>query len=654
MPTATRFGGVSETRGAWFMLLFLFLGVLVPTACVLWFMNEASRNQAESARQNVREAYRNQLRFVRDRLDEFWTSRATAIEAQAGKAAAADFRRIVAAGLADSVVLLNRDGVPAYPAPIEMPSPDPLMSRSDWRALEMLERQPARLGDAAAGYARMAASETDLSFAARATQGQIRCLVASGDKPAALRVIESQFLSGRFANRGEDMEHRPIAADELLLALHLMKPAGPRYERVAQHLAALLNDYDTTVMPSAQRIFLIGELRSLESGPERYAFPMDAAERLAVEFLDSESPGLRVKQSAVAAGGIPDIWKLTSPGGHVIALYRTATISSVMERLLEDRNTSNVKFAVAPPGNPIPATADAMPAGSMLPAWQVSFSMLGTKPVEEAARRQMAVYAWVGFLVIAATTIAGLLAGQSFRRQLRLTRLKTSLLATVSHELKTPLASMRLLADALLRDAQFDPVKTRDYLELIAGENLRLTRLIENFLTFSRIESNRQKFQFAETNPSDVVSSAVRVMRDRLKASPCRLDVEVSDGLPPIQADEDALVAALLNLLDNAHKYTPGDKQISVRAYRDDGHLILAVKDNGIGIPAREQKRIFRSFYQVDQSLARETGGCGLGLSIVDFIVRAHGGAVEVNSRAGAGSTFSIVLPCDPAMGVRA
>jgi signal transduction histidine kinase len=266
----------------------------------------------------------------------------------------------------------------------------------------------------------------------------------------------------------------------------------------------------------------------------------------------------------------------------------------------------------------------------------------------------MAVYAWVGFLVIAATTIAGLLVGQSFRRQLRLTRMKTNLVATVSHELKTPLASMRLLADALLRDAQFDPLKTRDYLELIVGENLRLARLIENFLTFSRIERNRQRFQFAETNPSDVVISAVRVMRDRLKASPCRLDVEVSDGLPSIRADEDALVAALLNLLDNAHKYTPGDKKISVRAYRDDGHLILAVKDNGIGIPAREQKRIFRSFYQVDRRLARETGGCGLGLSIVDFIVRAHGGAVEVNSQAGAGSTFSIVLPCDPAMGARA
>jgi len=211
---------------------------------------------------------------------------------------------------------------------------------------------------------------------------------------------------------------------------------------------------------------------------------------------------------------------------------------------------------------------------------------------------------------------------------------------------------MRLLVDALLRDAQLDPLKTREYLELIAGENLRLTRLIENFLTFSRIERNRQKFQFAETNPSDVVSSAVRVMRDRVQASACHLEVEVSDSLPSIQADEDALVAALLNLLDNAHKYTPGDKQISVRAYRDDGHLILAVKDNGIGIPAREQKRIFRSFYQVDRRLARETGGCGLGLSIVDFIVRAHGGAVEVNSRTGAGSTFSIVLPCEPAAGV--
>jgi signal transduction histidine kinase len=115
--------------------------------------------------------------------------------------------------------------------------------------------------------------------------------------------------------------------------------------------------------------------------------------------------------------------------------------------------------------------------------------------------------------------------------------------------------------------------------------------------------------------------------------------------LPVLRADQDALVTVLLNLLDNAHKYTPTDRRILLQAYREGNNVVFAVKDNGIGIAPREQKRIFRRFYQVDRRLARETGGCGLGLSIVDFIVRAHGGAVRVESKPGAGSTFRVLTP---------
>ncbi len=110
-------------------------------------------------------------------------------------------------------------------------------------------------------------------------------------------------------------------------------------------------------------------------------------------------------------------------------------------------------------------------------------------------------------------------------------------------------------------------------------------------------------------------------------------------------ADEDALVTVLLNLLDNAYKYTPAEKRIGLRAFSDNGGVVFAVEDNGIGIAPREQKRIFRRFYQVDRRLAREAGGCGLGLSIVEFILRAHGGTVQVKSQPGKGSTFSVVLP---------
>jgi signal transduction histidine kinase len=136
------------------------------------------------------------------------------------------------------------------------------------------------------------------------------------------------------------------------------------------------------------------------------------------------------------------------------------------------------------------------------------------------------------------------------------------------------------------------------------------------------------------------------------------VEVKIDPGLPALRADEDALVTVLVNLLDNAGKFTPEEKRIGLRAYRGAGPrpalargrsgtcptVCFAVDDNGIGIAPRERKKIFRRFYQVDRRLSRPTGGCGLGLSIVEFIVKAHGGKVEVTSRPGAGSTFTVTL----------
>jgi signal transduction histidine kinase len=127
------------------------------------------------------------------------------------------------------------------------------------------------------------------------------------------------------------------------------------------------------------------------------------------------------------------------------------------------------------------------------------------------------------------------------------------------------------------------------------------------------------------------------------------LTVDVSSELPPLYADEDALVTVVLNLLENAYKYTGDDKQVALRARMEATRVVIEVQDNGIGIARRDLKRIFRPFYQVDQRLARERGGCGLGLSIVDFIVRAHGGTVSVQSESGAGSTFTMRVPCEGA-----
>jgi signal transduction histidine kinase len=301
-----------------------------------------------------------------------------------------------------------------------------------------------------------------------------------------------------------------------------------------------------------------------------------------------------------------------------------------------------VRFAVFNPDEG--ANDEAFTIGPAMPGWQASFTVLDTGILESAAQARTRVYVWTAVAGIGLFALLGVALAYGYRRQVTLARLQTDTVAAISHELRTPLASMRLLVDGLLRDRELDVSKTREYLQLMSTENGRLTRLIDNVLAFSRLERGRRTLAFSETNPADVVRTAVAAMRERTAAG-VDIRIDVAPDLPPLQADADALVTALLNLLDNAYKYTPGDRRIGVTASCQNGCVLMAVDDNGIGIPPRERTRIFRRFYRVDRRLSRDTAGVGLGLSIVRDIVGAHGGSVDVISEPGAGSTFIMRLP---------
>jgi len=159
------------------------------------------------------------------------------------------------------------------------------------------------------------------------------------------------------------------------------------------------------------------------------------------------------------------------------------------------------------------------------------------------------------------------------------------------------------------------------------------------------MERNKHAFDFREIGPASIVAAAADAVGERYEQAGCRLEVQVEPGLPLVSADPDAMTTALVNLLDNACKYTTDDKQIALRAYADDGRVSFDVTDNGIGLSRAACKRVFERFYQVDRELSRSRGGCGLGLSIVEFIVQGHGGSVNVRSQPGQGSTFAIALP---------
>ncbi len=207
------------------------------------------------------------------------------------------------------------------------------------------------------------------------------------------------------------------------------------------------------------------------------------------------------------------------------------------------------------------------PLGRFFSGWHVEIFFKDFDIFEKTASKQAVVYMWTGLLAIGAMIAAGLLAVQIVGRQIKVNKLKNDFIATVSHELKTPLASMRVLVDTLLEGNYKDQQQVTEYLQLVSKENLRLSRLIDNFLTFSRMERNRQAFEIAGANPAAIASAAAEAIKTKFSRGRCEFEVNINEDLPDVLADHDAMVTVLVNLLDNAYKYSYEDKHIELRVF---------------------------------------------------------------------------------------
>lgn len=263
---------------------------------------------------------------------------------------------------------------------------------------------------------------------------------------------------------------------------------------------------------------------------------------------------------------------------------------------------------------------------------------------DDVKRWRLGTTALIGFIDLMLG--AGLyLVYSNVRREMRLSRLKSDFVANVSHELKTPLALIRLFAETLEMGRVPNEERARQYYRVISKESQRLTQLINNILDFSRIEAGRKEYTFQQTDLKKVVDDVVEAYRFQIEQQGFELEVEVSDDLPAVDADQEALSQALINLVNNAIKYSRDRKWLRIGARRDGDRVLLSVSDHGIGILRAEQKRIFEKFYRAEDSLVHETKGSGLGLSLVRHIMEAHGGEASVESTPGRGSAFTLSLP---------
>ncbi|HEY3041539.1 MAG TPA: HAMP domain-containing sensor histidine kinase [Pyrinomonadaceae bacterium] len=258
---------------------------------------------------------------------------------------------------------------------------------------------------------------------------------------------------------------------------------------------------------------------------------------------------------------------------------------------------------------------------------------------------------WVlqSFLILGALSllmIGGLiLTYRSVSKEMALAHLKADFVSNVSHELRTPLALIRLYAETLELGRITTQEKKDEYYRIIRKESERLTALINNILDFSRIEAGRKEYDFRETDIAELVRNTLDAYRYQIEQQGFAFEQSIDASIPRVRVDREAIARALVNLVNNALKYSANEKFLGVKLYQANDLLKLEVVDRGIGITRREQSKIFEKFYRTGDPLVHNTKGSGLGLSLVRHITQAHGGEVQVESTPGKGSKFTLSLP---------
>ena len=468
----------------------------------------------------------------------------------------------------------------------------------------------------------------------RRTLGRPLSLVDEHGVPFAL------YASRRMA----DLEGLEI--DDARAALEAARQAGaaPWMPPAAVHMAAAV----------------VSTLRS-KGPPEIQTLASSAQEAIAAQIARGEQalalqqtfPALARQFSSTTAPGSEPLWLPFGEGPWLIGL--TADISSRQPILIAvdavkafDRLESAARCAAAGGCRLALASGagpDDYPLGPALPGLTLLEVTSGATGESQRWLPKQGFYIAALSLVLALAAFGAYLLWRDVRRELRVAELRSQFVSSVSHELKTPLTAIRMFAETLRMGRPAEPALRDEYLDIIVNESERLTRLLNNVLDFSRIESGRKTYQFAPHDLESIVRTAARAMQYPLARQGFELLVEVGEGIPPVRGDADALEQAILNLLANALKYSGDARKIELRLARDEAHAVISVRDWGIGIEPVDQRRIFDKFYRVARPENRLIPGTGLGLTLVDHIVRSHHGLVGVDSTPGEGSTFRIHLP---------
>jgi len=279
------------------------------------------------------------------------------------------------------------------------------------------------------------------------------------------------------------------------------------------------------------------------------------------------------------------------------------------------------------------------------PPWFMEFYQQDPHLFETFINSRQGIYFYMFFLIAGILIFGLIFTIRAVNHELELAKMKSDFVSTVSHEFKSPLTSIRQLAEMLKAGRVPSDERRQRYYDVLVEQSERLSLLIDNILDFTKIEGDRKKFDFEMADIGTLLQEIVSTIQDRVRHKGFVIQVEIVKPLPSIKVDRAAITQAINNLIDNAIKYSGEAKKVFVRAFTENQYLIIAVKDFGVGIKKDEIDKVFERFYRGGDELTRTVKGSGLGLTLVKQIVESHHGNVHVESEPGRGSTFSIRLP---------
>ena len=537
---------------------------------------------------------------------------------------------------------------------------EPLLAGLTMNAVARVQKKSGSLGEAVATYEAIVQDHGEIVIPGGMPLGPSAALEICaltrdlGDFPRSLQTAVRLYRS--LLRRAWDLEK---AEFELFIG------------RAKDHISALLQDppagLDVRTFRTEFQALAVEELGLRKLTERMLLFQGSASQALEPRLMAAASPdttGRRFLRSSVEIGDasfLVTVARPARPGGgtpepvwgllvDADRLREDVLRPALLDPIVSGQATWSIKgkggaallSSADPPSGPVSLRTN---FASDFPSWSLEFHQAPSRLIKAFLLSRRGLYFFI-FLLIAGILVFGLvLTLRSVSHELELARMKSDFVSTVSHEFKSPLTSIRQLAEMLQSGRVPSEERRQKYYEILLEQSERLTLLTDNILSLAKIEEGRAEFTFERTDLPALLGDVVAAFRDRVRHEGFDIHFEVVDGLPPTAVDGAALSQALTNLLDNAVKYSGDSRSISVRVFREAEGIAVAVRDSGIGIKREDIPRLFERFFRAGDELTRTVKGSGLGLTLVKEIVEAHRGRIDIESEPGKGSVFTIRLP---------